>query len=84
MLAYTFTHIHTYTHKHHFFPGTAVLNAAGTQAFHWHDTWKENLNVFLLISPLFHSERERKRERWGELKDEDRPTWGLHDLYSRC
>lgn len=48
------TQIHTQrAGQHHFFPGTAVLNAAGTQAFHWHDTWKENVNVFSLIIPLF-------------------------------
>lgn len=35
----------------------ASLNAAGTQAFHWHDPWKENLNVYSLIIPFFHPER---------------------------
>lgn len=32
------------------------LNVAGTQAFHWQDAWKENLNVFSLIIPFFHPE----------------------------
>lgn len=33
-------------------------NAAGAQAFHWHDAWKENLNVYSLIIPFFYPERE--------------------------
>lgn len=59
----------THKLKHHFFPGTAVLNAAGTRLFHWHGTWKENLNVFLLISPPFHSETRSDLVERGGVKD---------------
>lgn len=86
MLAYTFTHIHTHTHVH-----------TQTPLLPWHSCPKccghagvslarhmEGKSECVLTNQSPIPLRERERERWGELKDEDRPTWGLHDLYSRC
>lgn len=46
------------------------------------------MNVFSLIIPLFHPEREREiernRERCGGLRDEERRVQELDDLHSRC